>query len=41
MKAKQLYILKRIFNNKRLKIYFDMFVFRAFQNWNKGYEILK
>ena len=41
MKAKQLYVLKKIFNNKCLKVYFDIFVLRTFRNWNKGYDILK
>ena len=39
-KAKKIYRLKKIFNQRRLKPYFDIFLVKVFYNYKRGMRIL-
>ena len=41
LKAKQLYVLKGIFNKHNLKVQFDIFVLKCFKNYTRGLRILR
>lgn len=41
MKAKVVYKLKKLFNKNKLKVAFDSFVIRVFQNYKRGIRILR